>query len=48
VGLWLRSAPHRELMLHADMRRVGIGRATGWFGGRPASVWVLRVGCVRR
>jgi uncharacterized protein YkwD len=44
VQLWLRSPGHRGVMLHRGMRRVGVGRATGLFGGRPATVWVLRVG----
>jgi uncharacterized protein YkwD len=44
VQLWLRSPGHRGVMLHRAMRRVGVGRATGLFGGRPATVWVLRVG----
>jgi uncharacterized protein YkwD len=44
VRLWLGSPGHRGVMLHRGMRRVGVGRATGLFGGRPATVWVLRVG----
>lgn len=44
VQLWLRSPGHRGVMLDRGMRRVGVGRATGLFGGRPATVWVLRVG----
>jgi len=44
VQLWLRSPGHRGVMLRRGMRRVGVGRATGLFGGRPATVWVLRVG----
>jgi uncharacterized protein YkwD len=44
VGLWLRSPRHRAVMLDSKMRSVGIGRASGLFGGRPATVWVLRVG----
>jgi uncharacterized protein YkwD len=44
VGLWRRSPGHRAVMLDRKMRSVGIGRATGLFGGRPATVWVLRVG----
>lgn len=35
------SAPRPD---RAVRRAVGIGRASGLFGGRPATVWVLRVG----
>jgi uncharacterized protein YkwD len=44
VRLWRRSPGHRAVMLDSRMRSVGIGRASGLFGGRPATVWVLRVG----
>jgi uncharacterized protein YkwD len=44
VALWLASPAHRAVMLHPAMRSIGIGRASGAFAGRPASVWVLRVG----
>jgi uncharacterized protein YkwD len=44
VRLWLHSPRHRAVMLGPRMRAVGIGRASGLFGGRPATVWVLRVG----
>jgi uncharacterized protein YkwD len=44
VALWLRSPGHRAVMLDPSMRRIGIGRATGRFGGGTATVWVLRVG----
>jgi uncharacterized protein YkwD len=32
VGQWMRSAPHRAVILAPDMRRVGIGVALGTFG----------------
>jgi uncharacterized protein YkwD len=44
VGLWLRSPGHRGVMLDPRMRRFGVGRAAGMFGGRAATVWVLQVG----
>src|ERR671914_133707 len=44
VHLWLRSPGHRGVLLDRRMRRIGVGRASGLFGGRPATVWVLRVG----
>jgi uncharacterized protein YkwD len=44
VALWLGSPGHRALMLHPRMRSIGIGRASGSFNGRPATVWVLRLG----
>jgi uncharacterized protein YkwD len=44
VQLWLRSPGHRGVMLDRRMRRIGVGRASGMFGGRPATVWVLQVG----
>jgi uncharacterized protein YkwD len=44
VYLWLRSPGHRAAMLDARMRAIGVGRASGLFGGRVATVWVLRVG----
>jgi uncharacterized protein YkwD len=44
VGLWRGSPGHRAVMLNPQMRSIGVGRASGSFGGRPATVWVLRVG----
>jgi uncharacterized protein YkwD len=44
VQLWLGSPGHRGVMLNPHMRRIGVGRASGSFGGRPATVWVLQVG----
>jgi uncharacterized protein YkwD len=44
VRRWRGSPVHRGVMLQAGMRRIGVGFATGLFGGRPATVWVLRVG----
>ena len=42
VGEWLRSPPHRVVMLARDYRRAGAGRAVGYIGGRRATIWVVR------
>jgi uncharacterized protein YkwD len=44
VALWLSSPAHRGVMLNPHMRHIGVGRASGSFGGSPSTVWVLRVG----
>jgi uncharacterized protein YkwD len=42
VRLWLRSPHHRGLVLNPRFGSAGIGRARGRFGGRRATVWVVR------
>jgi uncharacterized protein YkwD len=34
VGQWMHSAPHRAVILTAGFHRIGIGIATGTFGGK--------------
>jgi uncharacterized protein YkwD len=38
VTLWMRSAPHRHIILMADLHRVGLGIATGSFKGAQDAV----------
>jgi uncharacterized protein YkwD len=44
VRLWMHSPGHRAAVLHTGMRRMGAGRATGYFRGQRATVWVLHLG----
>jgi uncharacterized protein YkwD len=44
VRRWLRSPPHRAIVLGSRFRRAGAGLKRGRFGGRLATIWVLRVG----
>jgi uncharacterized protein YkwD len=41
VRAWLGSPSHRPVVLGASFRRVGIGRTTGWIGGRSAAVYTV-------
>ena len=41
---WLRSPPHRAVMLHPGVRKAGAGLANGRYRGGPAVMWVLHVG----
>jgi len=34
LKLWLRSAPHRHVLLNGQLRRVGVGRAYGKMGSQ--------------
>ena len=43
VRSWLRSPPHRALVLTTSMTTAGVGHASGRFGRRPATIWVLEV-----
>jgi uncharacterized protein YkwD len=38
VSQWMRSAKHRHTILAPDLRRVGIGLASGTFEGVPSAV----------
>jgi uncharacterized protein YkwD len=38
VGQWMRSAPHRAVILTPGIRRVGVGIALGSFGGMRNAV----------
>jgi uncharacterized protein YkwD len=44
VRRWLGSAVHRGLVLDPSFRWAGAGRSSGRFGGRRATIWVLRLG----
>jgi uncharacterized protein YkwD len=37
VRMWLASPPHRQTMLRRGFRYVGVGVATGSFGGFPGA-----------
>jgi uncharacterized protein YkwD len=37
VSAWMHSAPHRAVILTADLHRIGIGLATGTFQGSPGA-----------
>ncbi len=39
VRMWMRSAPHRKVLLSRSYRRVGVGRRAGRLGPRPACMW---------
>jgi uncharacterized protein YkwD len=39
---WWNSTDHRRLMMAGDFRHAGAGRATGYFGGRKCTIWVVR------
>jgi uncharacterized protein YkwD len=41
---WLRSAPHRALLLGAGFRYMGAGISRGSFDGRPTTVWTIQLG----
>lgn len=41
---WSRSSGHRGVLLSRDYRRIGAGRATGWWRGRRVTIWVVRLG----
>jgi uncharacterized protein YkwD len=44
VRSWLHSPPHRALLLSRHFRALGAGLATGRYGGRRATTWVLHLG----
>jgi len=44
VERWLRSPPHRALLLSHRFRYLGAGRRSGRFRGRAATTWVLHLG----
>jgi uncharacterized protein YkwD len=41
VRSWLASSIHRVVLLDPAFRRVGVGRAVGWRGGRNAAVYTV-------
>ena len=44
VRTWLRSPPHRAVILTRSMNLVGVGMASGRFHGHRATIWVLQTG----
>lgn len=44
VRRWMRSAPHRALILHPGLRWLGAGIAHGRLFGHRATTWVLHLG----
>jgi uncharacterized protein YkwD len=44
VRAWLASPGHRHLVLSTGFTHVGAGIASGRFGGRPSTIWVLHLG----
>lgn len=40
---WMRSPVHRPLLLSAGFREAGAGLSSGRYGGRRATIWVLRL-----
>ena len=44
VRAWLRSPPHRALILSRRFRWIGAGTASGRLAGVPARTWVLHLG----
>jgi uncharacterized protein YkwD len=44
IRSWLRSSIHRSLVLGTSFRWIGAGTASGNFGGRRMTVWVLHLG----
>jgi uncharacterized protein YkwD len=41
---WLASPGHRAILLDPSFRYMGVGWTTGVFAGRPAAIWVGRLG----
>jgi uncharacterized protein YkwD len=41
---WLRSPPHRALILSGRFRWIGAGHARGRMHSRPSATWVLHLG----
>ena len=48
VRRWLRSRPHRRIVLSRRVTWVGAGGVGGRFRGRRATMWVLQTGRRRR
>jgi uncharacterized protein YkwD len=44
VRSWLRSPPHRALLLSSSFRHMGAGIARGSFNGRLTTVWTIQFG----
>jgi uncharacterized protein YkwD len=44
VRMWMASGFHRAMLLDPGFSHAGVGWRRGRFGGRVATVWVLRLG----
>ena len=44
VRRWMRSAPHRGMLLSRQFRFAGAGRVRGNFRGRRCTIWVVHLG----
>ena len=44
IRRWAASPTHRHVLLSQRFRRIGAGRARGWYHGRRATIWVVRLG----
>jgi uncharacterized protein YkwD len=44
VRMWLRSPPHRAVLLSREFRYLGAGRSAGDLGYGPATIWVVHFG----
>jgi uncharacterized protein YkwD len=40
---WMRSTPHRSVLLSKRFRWIGVGRSWGRFGGRLSTIWVAQL-----
>lgn len=44
VRSWADSPGHRQVMLSPKYGLMGVGKASGWFEGHRATIWVAHVG----
>lgn len=44
VNRWARSSGHRYVMLSRRYRQLGVGKASGRFGGHRVTIWVAHFG----
>ena len=44
VNRWAGSSAHRNIMLSANYRQVGVGKAYGFYDGRRVTMWVAHLG----
>ena len=41
---WGRSPGHRSVLMSRSYGYIGAGKATGWYRGQRATIWVVRLG----
>lgn len=44
VARWMRSPPHRAVLMNGSLRWIGAGRVRGRFGGRLTTIWIAQLG----